>query len=57
MHIYWSPFFTGWLIKTVMLRYGGLKYYRSALPVFIGLIVGDILHQGIASVVGWIIAI
>lgn len=57
MHIYWSPFFTGWLIKTIMLRYGGLKYYRNALPVFIGLIVGDILHQGIASVVGWVTAI
>jgi len=56
MHIYWSPFFMGWLAKTTMLRYGGLKYYRSMLPVFIGLIVGDILHQGIASVVRWIAA-
>ncbi|MFC1717550.1 DUF6785 family protein [Candidatus Poribacteria bacterium] len=55
MHVYWSPFFMGWLAKTALLRYGGLRYYRSALPVFIGLIVGDILHQGIASVVGWII--
>ncbi len=54
MHVYWSPFFMGWLAKTAMLRYGGLKYYRGMMPIFVGFIVGDILHQGISSIVGWI---
>lgn len=52
MHVYWSPFFMGWLAKTAILRYGGLKHYRKALPVFIGLIVGDMIHGGISSVIG-----
>ncbi len=52
MHVYWSPFFMGWLAKSVMLRYGGLKYYRKALPVFIGLIMGDMISGGISSIMG-----
>ena len=53
MHIYWSPFFMGWLAKTLLLRYGGLKTYRDTLPMFIGLIMGDILHQGVSSMISW----
>jgi len=56
MHIYWSPFFMGWLAKSAMLRYGGIKYYRRALPVFIGLIVGDMIHGGISSIIGCFIS-
>ncbi|MEO2006861.1 MAG: DUF6785 family protein, partial [Candidatus Poribacteria bacterium] len=51
MHIYWSSFFTGWLVKTVLLRSGGFKAYRSAFPWFMGLIMGDILSQGATSLV------
>jgi hypothetical protein len=30
-----------WIVKLVLMRYGGLRAYRTALPFFIGLIVGD----------------
>jgi len=30
-----------WLIKTLLLRYGGLRAHRRALPLFLGLLVGS----------------
>ena len=38
-----SSFFIGWLAKVLILRYGGARLYRSARPVFLGLIVGEVL--------------
>ena len=38
---HWSPFFIAWLLKLVILRYGGLRFYRRALPFFLGLVLGD----------------
>jgi len=32
-----------WLVKLFLLRYGGLRAHRTALPLFLGLIVGDAL--------------
>lgn len=37
----WLPIFVSWLIKSLLLRYGGLKAYRRALPFFLGLILGE----------------
>ena len=37
----WLPIFLSWLIKTLVLRYGGLSAYRRALPFFIGLLLGE----------------
>jgi hypothetical protein len=37
----WFPIFVTWLIKTLILRYGGLDWYRKARPFFFGLIVGE----------------
>jgi hypothetical protein len=37
----WFPIFVGWVIKRIILRYGGLQMYRQALPFFIGLVIGD----------------
>jgi hypothetical protein len=30
-----------WVVKALLLRYGGLKAHRRALPFFLGLIIGD----------------
>jgi hypothetical protein len=30
-----------WIIKALVLRYGGLRLYRQALPFFYGLILGE----------------
>lgn len=32
--------FVTWLIKTIILRFGGISLYRRAIPFFIGMIVG-----------------
>ena len=37
----WFPVLLGWLAKSLILRYGGVKLYRQALPFFIGLVLGD----------------
>jgi hypothetical protein len=37
----WFAIFLGWLFKRIILKYGGLKAYRSALPFFVGLVIGD----------------
>jgi hypothetical protein len=37
----WFPIFVGWALKRLILKYGGLKAYRNALPFFIGLVIGD----------------
>jgi len=51
MHIFWMPFFVGWLLKTLAVRYGGLQLYRRTVPLAIGFIVGDFVDQGLWVVV------
>jgi hypothetical protein len=41
----WMPFLVGWLAKTIVIRYGGLRLYRRSVPLAIGLIGGDLLNQ------------
>ena len=48
----WTPFFIAWLAKVVLLRAGGMKLYRRALPFFFGLIAGDFLGGGLTTLVG-----
>jgi hypothetical protein len=33
--------FVTWLVKSLLLRYGGLRAHRTALPLFLGLLAGD----------------
>lgn len=37
----WFPFFIAWLVKLLVLRYGGLRFYKKTIPFFLGLILGD----------------
>ena len=43
----WSSFLLSWIIKVIVLRYGGLRTYRRAVPFFLGLILGEYLIGGI----------
>jgi len=47
----WCPTLVGWLAKTVILRYGGAKMFRQALPFFLGLILGDYAIAGILALI------
>jgi hypothetical protein len=53
MQINWASFLIGWLIVVSITRYGGLPVYRRLLPLFLGLIVGDMLHEGVWGMVTW----
>ncbi len=39
--VYWSMFFVGWLVKSLIMRYGGAPTYRRFRPFFLGLILGE----------------
>jgi len=40
MNTVWLPILLSWLAKTIILKYGGLKAHRNAIPFFLGLILG-----------------
>ena len=37
----WCATLIGWMIKALIIRYGGMKAYKNYIPFFIGLILGD----------------
>lgn len=39
--LFWAAFLISAVAKSWLLKYGGLKVYRQALPFFMGLVVGD----------------
>lgn len=57
MNRMWFAIFISWVIKTVILRHGGLKSYRRAVPFFIGLILGEFMIGGAWSIIGVIFGI
>jgi hypothetical protein len=52
MDCFWFSVFTGWACKVVTLRFGGLRSFRTVLPFFLGLIVGESLFAGITILWG-----
>ncbi len=51
LHWYYMPFFLGWALKTLAIRYGGLRLYRATVPIAVGVIVGDMLNRGVWAVI------
>ena len=49
----WFPVFLAWLLKIVLLKYGGLKAYRSLWPLFYGLILGQFVAGGFWLIVDY----
>jgi hypothetical protein len=41
----WNVIFVTWLIKALVVRYGGLRLYRASMPFFLGLALGDAVTQ------------
>lgn len=48
----WLPIFIGSMAKVVILKFGGLKSYRTALPFFLGLILGEITIGSLWTLLG-----
>lgn len=52
MDMLWFPLFTAWVLKLLIVRYGGLRLYRKALPFFMGLILGECVVGGLWPALG-----
>ncbi len=48
----WASLLLSWLLKTITLKYGGIKRYRRTLPFFIGLILGEFVIGSLWSIIG-----
>jgi hypothetical protein len=51
----WSCILFTWLVKTVILKYGGLRLYRRTIPFFLGLILGDFVIGGLWDILSIVI--
>lgn len=54
MHMLWFSIFLGWVAKTLIQRYGGMKGYTGALPLFLGLILGDVVNAVVWIILGYV---
>lgn len=48
----WVSIFIGWLVKGIILKNGGLKAYKTGLPFFLGLIIGEYTIGSLWSIIG-----
>ena len=49
--------FIAWLVKTIIMRYGGLRLYRAALPFFLGMILSQSVIGFVRMTIGAILNI
>lgn len=47
----WFPFLIAWVLKAVILRYGGDRGYRRLIPFFLGLVLGDYITGAVWALV------
>jgi hypothetical protein len=50
---FWFPIFLGWLVKSLVLRYGGAKVYRRLIPGFLALILAEFFAAGLWVVIDY----
>ncbi|NPV45470.1 MAG: hypothetical protein HPY69_00825 [Armatimonadetes bacterium] len=48
----WGPFLLVWIVKTVVLRIGGMRAYRRGIPFFLGIVMGHFFVAGL--IWGWL---
>jgi hypothetical protein len=46
MNLFWSSILVSWLIKLIILKYGGVNLHRKVIPFFLGLILGEFVVGG-----------
>lgn len=54
IHHTWFSVFIAWLIKFLVMRYGGIKVYQKIKPFFLGLILGSFATGGIWLVISFL---
>nr|WP_309691055.1 DUF6785 family protein [Armatimonas sp.] len=53
MNLVWMPLLFAWILKGLILRYGGVRMYRQAMPFFLGLILGQCIVGSFWHLIGW----
>ena len=48
----WLMFVVAWLIKWVLLKKGGLKAYRTAVPFFLGIVLAEFVVGSFWTIIG-----
>ena len=54
MNMMWFSIFIGWVFKSLISRYGGMKGYLGFMPLFLGLILGDVVNAVIWICLGYV---
>ena len=49
--IAWASIFVGWLLKVILVRYGGSRLYRQGRPFFLGLLLGEVFSTAFWCIV------
>jgi len=57
INLVWFPLFIAWLLKTIILRYGGRRGYGRSLPFFFGLMLGQFVVGSLLNIIGIILQI
>jgi len=52
MDYFWFAFFISWLVKALIVRFGGMKAHNTAIPFFLGLILGDYVMGSLWAIYG-----
>lgn len=50
----WANILVAWICKALIQRYGGMKGFQTALPFFLGLILGDVLNAVLWIALGYV---
>lgn len=50
----WFSVFVAWLLKSIIVKYGGARAFNAAKPLFLGLILGEAVVAGFWLVVDWL---
>ena len=51
LHFVWCSIFISWLLKTLILKYGGPKLFTKLRPFFLGLILGEFANYGVWMII------
>jgi hypothetical protein len=52
LSLLWLPLMVAWIVKLCILRYGGLRAYRQALPLFLGVILSECVVGSLWTIYG-----
>lgn len=51
MGVFWGPFFLVWIIKGLIMRYGGTHLEKRLRPLFLGMVMGSVIMSIISGTI------